>query len=1163
MACQNLCFRSVKKKEEIQIFDEKTEARLKRERSNVLRGLLTLKKYERIRTEECSKLAQEKYEDKKEDKDYACTKLSILKRMLRLKIQSIQNERFKKCSQKKFVVSFMRLKNELLNQRLDYLCHLEERKKIREHDRSKFVNRLLEKYEIVDGSLPYDHPIFDQIITFKRNRKKEKFARKKRTIEIIEKISREMNGRCIKLIKRVRSVRSFDEEECPNIYFEKYIESREYKIQNKEKERTESITVLNKEITTIEKNNEISTKVEEKDLSTKSKEKVTSVEEALTVVHFEKKKHLRLDDEEFPIDNCFYANPDKIEFKDFQIGKTYCRKVCIFNKSSKWAYIRYHKIETKIWEPVIEVDMYSAAKLKPGLHVKINIKFLPIHEEEVIAMIHFLTFGPDNPTTYHRFSIPIHCLPEIPIPIIDPQEIRFVTLPIWKFTDSKLNEKILTISNEGKKLFTLLIENKDRRYNYFVWSFENGEIQSVESSDEDISMLFNEDRLIDDNENERKKNNRSFSMIDIPADFSCRLRIRFYPKYVGFHFENLQLRFQINKEIFDRRDVSMWAEATGLQIHLDPSYIDLGIVVMNFGIYQQNFNIINTGRLSIEVSMSIPRSLKNQIFLYPRSTLIQPESINTISVRFIPESNIIKKSRRYYNSISNVLEVPIHVKSMSADAINASPLILKVLSTLTTCHALILEPSHVELGRVFTHESVLAELTLTNVSLLVQEYGFVNLPSFMEIQPNYGFGKILPGESIPLHLIYSPFSIDIPGNELGVNGLEGERSFLVQVVTITELAGRGKELEIDKLKNPYVRKSKQFRMGSGLPFKTKIVDGNECRMLRKKNLKDLKKEFHRRCDITEDINDEYEQTSFKEENTSSAVSKLDRKMDKRVEKNVIKVSVYIVDTYCELSEQILEFPGTPCGCFSIISIELRAFNMASYPNCSCNVLKKDQSKEFTARYEFRCSSRQMSIVPASGRLRSNDLVVIKFIFEPKLSKYAVTKRTQELKASMIAKELETEKLTNIEKKSTRKEKLPAKTRRQKRSKDNEVEETDRTKKEKENLKISSNDLFLGECDLLENFEAYSTTIDVACSIEIETADGISREETLFAKLYCPVIKPAIIILNTTREISFEPTIIGSSSRKFLSVKNISDRGKSTGDFAQSIGTIFYATWENS
>lgn len=104
-----------------------------------------------------------------------------------------------------------------------------------------------------------------------------------------------------------------------------------------------------------------------------------------------------------------------------------------------------------------------------------------------------------------------------------------------------------------------------------------------------------------------------------------------------------------------------------------------------------------------------------------------------------------------------------------------------------------------------------------------------------------------------------------------------------------------------------------------------------------------------------------------------------------------------------------------------------------------------------------------------------------------------------------------------------------------------MEETDRTRKEKENFENSENDLFLGECDLLENFEAYSTTINVTCSIEIETTDGISREETLFAKLHCPVIKPAIIILNATREISFEPTFIGSSSRKFLSVKNISDR----------------------
>lgn len=152
----------------------------------------------------------------------------------------------------------------------------------------------------------------------KRNWRKEKSARKKRTIEIIEKISREMNGRCIKLIKKVRSIRSYDDEECPNICFEKFFESCEYKVKSSEtKERTETITVLSKGIKTTDEttNNEINAKVEENDLSTKSKEKITTIkEEDSILVHLDKKKHLRLDDDEFPKDNCFYANPDKIEF---------------------------------------------------------------------------------------------------------------------------------------------------------------------------------------------------------------------------------------------------------------------------------------------------------------------------------------------------------------------------------------------------------------------------------------------------------------------------------------------------------------------------------------------------------------------------------------------------------------------------------------------------------------------------------------------------------------------------------------------------------------------------------------------------------------------------------------------------------------------------------
>lgn len=144
--------------------------------------------------------------------------------------------------------------------------------------------------------------------------------------------------------------------------------------------------------------------------------------------------------------------------------------------------------------------------------------------------------------------------------------------------------------------------------------------------------------------------------------------------------------------------------------------------------------------------------------------------------------------------MSNILEFPIKVQVLSQDSERPPPLIMKTIASLTPCNGLILgmggnksfarkfvipspvptEPASIDLGFVHTHESVFAELTLTNESLLIQEYAFIDLPLSADIQPN-NFGFILPGETIKLHLIYSPCPMDIPGNKIGANGLAGQR----------------------------------------------------------------------------------------------------------------------------------------------------------------------------------------------------------------------------------------------------------------------------------------------------------------------------------------------------------------------------------------------------
>lgn len=52
----------------------------------------------------------------------------------------------------------------------------------------------------------------------------------------------------------------------------------------------------------------------------------------------------------------------------------------------------------------------------------------------------------------------------------------------------------------------------------------------------------------------------------------------------------------------------------------------------------------------MEVLTKTPKSLGNQVSVYPKSTIVQSESSSKVNVRFIPESSIIDISTRYNKS---------------------------------------------------------------------------------------------------------------------------------------------------------------------------------------------------------------------------------------------------------------------------------------------------------------------------------------------------------------------------------------------------------------------------------------------------------------------------------------------------------------------------------
>lgn len=73
-----------------------------------------------------------------------------------------------------------------------------------------------------------------------------------------------------------------------------------------------------------------------------------------------------------------------------------------------------------------------------------------------------------------------------------------------------------------------------------------------------------------------------------------------------------------------------------------------------------------------------------------------------------------------------------------------------------TSSDLTFSPGTLSFGDCIIAERTELLLHLNNASALTQEYGFLDLPRGVKIEPNAGFGTILPGQSQPKRVTFTP-----------------------------------------------------------------------------------------------------------------------------------------------------------------------------------------------------------------------------------------------------------------------------------------------------------------------------------------------------------------------------------------------------------------------
>ncbi|XP_045155164.1 cilia- and flagella-associated protein 74 [Echinops telfairi] len=231
-----------------------------------------------------------------------------------------------------------------------------------------------------------------------------------------------------------------------------------------------------------------------------------------------------------------------------------------------------------------------------------------------------------------------------------------------------------------------------------------------------------------------------FSSIKVPIIFTPSIPGEIQNRF-KVTFKNPQCPTLYFKVIGVAIDVPVW---------MPKPNVDLKICMYD-RLYQDTVLVQTRSKVALRLRFEVCKELQAHMELLPETGYIQAMSSYSVQLKFLPRHSLPKDAEMYFDKETRVLEAPMTI--WVADQVK--PVEFTVQAIITTSD-LEISPSEVDFGHCTIYEAIRTKITLHNHSLLLQEFGFLGLPKFVDIQPNDGFGKILPLESLQLDVIFQP-----------------------------------------------------------------------------------------------------------------------------------------------------------------------------------------------------------------------------------------------------------------------------------------------------------------------------------------------------------------------------------------------------------------------
>ncbi|CBY24000.1 unnamed protein product [Oikopleura dioica] len=389
------------------------------------------------------------------------------------------------------------------------------------------------------------------------------------------------------------------------------------------------------------------------------------------------------------------ADPSTIDFLDFDLQKEYTINVTLTNAANEKTPIRLARLSDNVMD-LCSWDFTVLPSISPGISVNFQISFYPQMLESIDGYAEFKTL-------FGVFKLPIKMRPPKYEPRISHDQVEFGNVIL-----GETMQKEIRIENVGAL---------------------GGQI-SV-----DFSNLSDEFEVIP-----------RFEHLKLPPKDTKKLIIKWTPKTEG-HF-NLPLFIETNVSFDDKKKLEISGHASLLPVNLSHHTLDFKVCSYGF-LYQNQFTIHNSSNVSQPFSFNIPQNLQNAITISPQTGSVQAHASSKIHVKFTP--TVDSSFDHFLDEDTSVLEFPLDVSFQNFQ----KPL-------TTTIYAIINDPSLkieencLNFGNTTIFESTVHRVKITSRSLLLEEFGFSELPNFVSVRPGHGFASLAPSETMEIDIVFSP-----------------------------------------------------------------------------------------------------------------------------------------------------------------------------------------------------------------------------------------------------------------------------------------------------------------------------------------------------------------------------------------------------------------------